>query len=75
MPEWEQTTSSKHGTYRRFGPNELYVRCDNPLGWSWFLDGLPGGVTGSEASAQAEAELAARSVARTHTGRMAAAAA
>jgi hypothetical protein len=75
MTEWQRTTSTRRGTYRRFGVNELYVRFNNPAGWSWFLDGMPGGTATSEAAAQAEAEITVRGMASTHTGRLAATAA
>lgn len=75
MTGWEQTSSSRRGTYRRMGVNELYVRRDEVLCWVWFLDGMLGGEATCEAAAQAEAELAVRSMVSTHTGRLAATAA
>ena len=70
---WDRTHGKHRGAYLRSGPNELYIREWDP-GWLWYLDGIRGGAATSEASAKEQAEAAARSMRRTHVGRIAASA-
>lgn len=77
---WDRTHGPNvDGAYLRHGVNELYVRprkltAGKPAGWIWYLDGVLMGAGDSEAVAKAAGEAAVRSMSRTHTGRMAAAA-
>lgn len=74
MAIWDRTHGKRTGAYLRAGSTELYVRRDGD-GWAWFVDGILMGVEiGGEEVAQAASEAAVRSMSRTHTGRLAAAA-